>query len=81
MTSHQFDPDLVDAFVEGRLDPAGEATLADQVAQAVPCHWAAPNPIVAALDRLRRHLAGDAGLFRWLDRHPGRPRVVARIYR
>lgn len=80
MHGYTFDPDLVDAFVEGKLDPRGEVELADQVARVIPYHWAGPNPMVVALEKLRRHLGGDAGLFAWLERHPGRPRVVAGLY-
>lgn len=80
MSSRGLDFDLVDAFVDGTLAPSGQDVLADQVAQVIACHWAAPNPVVYALNRLRRHLGGDVQLFTWLEQHPGRPRLVAHIF-
>jgi hypothetical protein len=80
MSDYEFDTHLVDAFVDGKLGPDAEARLADQVARIVAYHWAAPNPIVGALEKLRRHLGGETGLLTWLERHRGRPRVVARLY-
>jgi hypothetical protein len=74
------DFDLVDSFVDGTLAPAGQEVLADQVAQVIACHWAAPNPVVYALNRLRRHLGGESQLFTWLEQHPGRPRLVSHIF-
>ncbi|NMH96074.1 hypothetical protein [Pseudonocardia acidicola] len=76
----RLDLPLVDAFVDGRLDEAGEAGLADQVALVMPFHAQLPIPIAAALERVERRLGGDAELFAWLDRHPGRPRMTARCY-
>jgi hypothetical protein len=80
MSDYEFDTHLVDAFVDGKLGPDAEARLADQVARILAYHWAAPNPIVAALERLRRHLGGETGLLQWLEQHRGRPRLVARLY-
>jgi hypothetical protein len=80
LSSRGLDFDLVDAFVDGTLAPSGQGVLADQVAQVIACHWAAPNPVVYALNRLRRHLGGESQLFTWLEQHPGRPRMVAHIF-
>jgi hypothetical protein len=80
MTDFAWERPLVDAFVAGTLDPQGEAVLADEVARILPYHWSAPNPIVAELTRMIRHLGSDRALLDWLDRHPGRPRTVARLY-
>ena len=80
MTAFHVDPELVDAFVAGTLDAQGEAALADQVAGLIPFHWEFPNPLAAVLSRITSHLGGEQALLEWLDRHPGRPRLVARLY-
>jgi hypothetical protein len=80
MTDFRIDRRLVDAFVTGQLDDAGEAVLADEVARIIPFHIVLPNPMVAVLSRVTDHLGGQPALFAWLDRHPGRPRLVARLY-
>jgi hypothetical protein len=80
MDEYRLDRELVDAFVSGGLSPDEEDVLADQVARVVPFHWNLPDPLVAALSRLTRHLGGEAALLHWLDRHPGRARTVARLY-
>jgi len=74
------DPDLVDQLTAGRLDRQGEQTLADEVAQTMPWHWTLPLPSAAALTKLLQYLGGEPGLREWRDRHPGRPRLVARMY-
>jgi hypothetical protein len=81
MAVTNLDRALVDAFTSGKLDPAGETALAEQVAWLVPVHWTLPNPAVSALAGLTKHLGGEPALYAWLDRHPGRPRLVARTYR
>jgi hypothetical protein len=80
MNDFQFDPELIDAYLAGGLDAKGEAVVADQIARVLPLHAAAPNPIAAALSRLIGHLGGERELLAWLERHPGRPRLVARLY-
>jgi hypothetical protein len=75
------DRELVEAFVRDELDSAAEQALAEQVARLLPFHWTLPNPLAASLSRLTSHLGGDAGLLTWLDRHPGHPRLTARLYR
>ncbi|GAA1805792.1 hypothetical protein HC028_03270 [Planosporangium flavigriseum] len=76
----ELDPELVDAFVEGKLDADGEAKLADQVARLLPLHWTVPPEITGAMQRIIDRLGGDRELLAWLERHPGRPRLVARLY-
>jgi hypothetical protein len=73
-------PDLVDVFVAGTATPPEEAALADEVARIMPYHAELPNPLVEALSRIMDKLGGEPGLWTWLDRHPGRPRTVARVY-
>jgi hypothetical protein len=80
MAELELDKALVDAFVADALDAPGEAVLAEQVSRVLPMHWAAPNPIAAALSQLAHKLGGERELFGWLERHPGRPRLVARLY-
>jgi hypothetical protein len=80
MTDFALHRATIDAFVEGKLDAEGEADLADRVARILPFHAQLPNPIVAKLKRVLDHLGGKQALLAWLDRHPGRPRVVARLF-
>jgi hypothetical protein len=80
MAGFWLDPVLVDAFLGDAQDPRGEALLADQVAHLLPFHAELPNALTSALSRITAHLGGDAGLLEWLDRHPGRPRLTARLY-
>jgi hypothetical protein len=79
-SAFRFDPELVTAFTENRLDDAGDAELAEQVARLLPFHAQLPHPIVARLLQLTGVLGGDEALLDWLNRHPGRPRVTARQY-
>ncbi len=79
MTEFRLDRAPIDALVAGTLDRVGEAALADQVARVLPFHWMLPNSTAQALSRIRHHFGGEPGLLDWLDRHPGRPRLVARV--
>jgi hypothetical protein len=74
-------PNWSGAFVQDRLDDAGRATLADEVARMLPFHLQLPNPVIADLVAVTGHLGGDEALLRWLDGYPGRPRVTARLFR
>lgn len=76
----RLDPGLVDAVIRGDAPPQVEADLADQVATVLPWHASVPPEIAGDLTRLVRHLGGDDALLHWLDRFPGRPRMVARTY-
>ena len=79
-SAFRFDPELVRAFVQDRLDDAGRATLADEVARMLPFHLQLPHPVIADLVAVTGHLGGDEALLRWLDGYPGRPRVTARLF-
>ncbi len=62
-SAFRFDPELVRAFVQDRLDDAGRATLADEVARMLPLHLQLPNPVIADLvavpgDQPARSLVG-----------------------
>jgi hypothetical protein len=50
------------------------------VATVLPWHATLPPDIAGHVTRLVRHLGGDDALLKWLDEHPGRPRVAARLY-
>ena len=76
----RLDPELADAVVSGGADRQAEAELADQVATVLPWHASVPPEVAGHLTRLVRDLGGDDALLRWLDEHPGRPRVAARLY-
>ncbi|MGW7609426.1 hypothetical protein ACWGKW_19550 [Streptomyces sp. NPDC054766] len=67
-------------FIAGTLSAEDEATLADEVAQLLPHHWDLPTKSVEALTPVIDHLGGQPELMAWLDRHPGRARLIARIY-
>jgi hypothetical protein len=77
----RLDPSLIDAVVRGEADRRADLVLADAVATVLPWHAQLPPEIAGHLNRLIRYLGGDDELLRWLDEHPGRPRVVARVYR
>ncbi|MEU6097252.1 hypothetical protein [Streptomyces sp. NPDC047079] len=74
------DPVLVSDFVAGTLDARGEAALAGQVARLMPVHWALPNKLTETMTQVVDHLGGQRELMAWLDRHPGLPRLTARLY-
>jgi hypothetical protein len=38
------------------------------------------HPLAADLSRIEHHFGGEPAVFEWLERHPGRPRLVARLY-
>jgi hypothetical protein len=80
-SAFRFDPELVRAFVQDRLDDAGRAALADEVARLLPFHRQLPHPVIADLVAVTGHLGGDEALLRWLDGYAGRPRVTARLFR
>ncbi|MHA6793304.1 hypothetical protein ACVGVM_07250 [Pseudonocardia bannensis] len=80
VSGFRLDLDLVGAFVDGRLNDAGVAELADQVAMLMPFHASMPIALVATLQRVEHRLGGEAEMLAWLDRHPGRPRMTTRSY-
>jgi hypothetical protein len=77
----RLDPELIDAVVRGGADRRADAELADEVATVLPWHAHLPLEMAGRLTELVRYLGGDEELLRWLDEHPGRPRLVARVYR
>jgi hypothetical protein len=81
VTRFSLDRELADALAGGRLDERGERGLAEQVARVLPSHATLPDRTAATLGEVRSHFGGDSGLLDWLERHPGRPRLVARLYR
>ena len=81
MTGFSLDRELADALAEGRLDERGERELTEQVARVLPSHATLPDRAAATLGKIRSHFGGDSGLLDWLEQHPGRPRLVARLFR
>lgn len=73
------DPKLVKRFVADKLDEDGQAELADQVAIVVMFHAELPIALAGLITRIVKHLGGETALAQWLDRFPGRPRIVARL--
>jgi hypothetical protein len=76
----RLEPELIDTVVRGEADRRADDALADAVATVLPWHAELPPEMAGHLKRLIRYFGGDDGLLRWLDEHPGRPRVVARSY-
>ncbi|MET8616159.1 hypothetical protein [Streptomyces misionensis] len=58
----------------------GEAALAHQVARLLPFHWTWPNRVAEEMSQIMDHVGDQRELIAWLDRHPGLPRLVARLY-
>jgi len=77
---YDLEPALIDAFVVGELNDAGQQRLAEQVARLLPLHWTLPHELQGQLKRITDHLGSRRELLAWLDRHPGEPRLVARLY-
>ncbi|MEU6548579.1 hypothetical protein [Streptomyces sp. NPDC046859] len=70
----------VAAFVAGTLDAEGEAALARQVARLLPFHWTWLSQVAQEMSQIMDHFGDQRELMAWLDRHPGLPRLVARLY-
>ncbi|MDN5382108.1 hypothetical protein QEP66_08420 [Streptomyces sp. LB8] len=66
-------------FTDGTLDAAGEQRLAEEVAEILPLNWSLTYRGKERLHAVVEHLGGESGLLRWLDRHPGLPRLTARL--
>lgn len=81
MNDFRLDVELIDALADGELAAEDEQLLAEQVARLLPFHWELPNALTAALSRLTRLLGEEDEFFEWLGRHPGRPHLVAVLYR
>ncbi|MFI8306423.1 hypothetical protein ACIF80_23875 [Streptomyces sp. NPDC085927] len=85
-TRHRVGPDTfgldeekVLRFAEGRLDPAEEPRLAEEVAEVLPLGWSLSPRAKERLHTVTEHLGGERQLLEWLDRHPGLPRLTARL--
>ncbi|WP_079105191.1 hypothetical protein [Streptomyces prasinopilosus] len=66
-------------FTEDRLDPAEEGRLAEEVAAVLPLGWSLSPRAKERLHAVTEHLGGERRLLEWLDRHPGLPRLTARL--
>jgi hypothetical protein len=73
------DQALVGRFTDGTLGAADEARLAQEVAELLPHAQDLPFKAEESLNRVISYLGGEVPLLAWLDRHPGRPRLTARI--
>lgn len=74
------DSTLVGDFLAGTITDQREAELAEEVAQALPFHYAQANKVAETMSQLAQHLGGQRELMAWLDRFPGLHRLVARMY-
>lgn len=74
------DPAKVRGFTAGTLGEQDEAGLAREVAELLPHGWDLPYKVKEALQEVTAHLGGENELMEWLDTHPGRPRLTARLY-
>ncbi|MGI5241239.1 DUF1876 domain-containing protein [Dactylosporangium sp. CA-139066] len=77
--SGDLDLGAVERMLAGRLGNDGQAALAGQVARLLAQPEPPPTRIARALGRIMQYEGGDVGLIDWLDRFPGRPRLVVRI--
>jgi hypothetical protein len=73
--------ELVNGFRAGSLAPRDERVLAEQVTRLLPYHATLPDQISGDLSCLIAALGGEHELLNWLTTYPGRPRLVARLYR
>ncbi|WP_043494050.1 hypothetical protein [Streptomyces viridosporus] len=85
-TRHRVGPDTfgldeerVLRFADGTLDPAQEPRLAEEVAEVLPLGWSLSPRAKERLYTVTEHLGGEPRLLEWLDRHPGLPRLTARL--
>ncbi|BCL25013.1 hypothetical protein ACPCBX_25705 [Streptomyces tuirus] len=79
-TDYGLDHRQVAEFVAGTLDAESEAALAHQVARLLPFHWTWPTRVAQAMSQIMAHFGDQRELMAWLDRHPGLPRLTARLY-
>ncbi|GAA0909992.1 hypothetical protein [Streptomyces thermoalcalitolerans] len=73
------DEEKVLRFTDGTLDAAEEQRLAEEVAELLPLNWSLTYRGKERLHAVVEHLGGESELLRWLDRHPGPPRLTARL--
>lgn len=67
-------------FAEGVLDPAEEPRLAQEIAEVLPLGWSLGPRAKERVNEVAERLGGERGLMEWLDRHPGLPRLTARLF-
>src|SRR5690348_16463153 len=67
----------VEAFIAGQLNESQQAQLAQQVSEIVAASPLVPNEATTYLERVVRHLGGQAQLLDWLAQFPGEPALVA----
>lgn len=86
-TRHRVGPDTfgldeekVLGFVDGVLDPADETRLAEEVAEVLPLDWSLSPKARERLSQVTDCVGGERQLLQWLDRHPGLPRLTARLF-
>lgn len=77
MTNVRMVPQEVEAFIAGQLNESQQAQLAQQVAEIVAASPLVPNEATTYLERVVRHLGGQAQLLDWLAHFPGEPALVA----
>ncbi|MDX3238937.1 hypothetical protein PV392_25255 [Streptomyces sp. ME03-5709C] len=77
--SFGLDEGKVLGFAEGELDAAQEQRLAVEVAEVLPLGWCLSERAKERLHTVTERLGGETELLRWLDGHPGVPRLTARL--
>jgi hypothetical protein len=74
------DEEKVLGFVDDALDPAQETRLAEEVAEVLPLDWSLSPKARENLSQVTDRVGGERQLLQWLDRHPGLPRLTARLF-
>lgn len=74
------DAEKVGGFTAGTLDGPAETRFAEEVALVLPLSWSLTPRAEERLSEVGRHLGGRRQLLEWLDRHPGLPRLTARLF-
>ncbi|WP_431986543.1 hypothetical protein [Streptomyces griseoflavus] len=77
--TYGLDEEKVLRFAEDGLDPEEENRLAEEVAEVLPLGWSLSPRAKERLYTVSSHLGGEPQLLAWLDRHPGLPRLIARL--
>jgi hypothetical protein len=80
-TEFRLDHELVEAFRTDTLTPQDEGVLAEQVTRLLPYHATLPDQLAGDLSRVTAGLGGEHELLNWLAQYPGRPRLIAHLYR
>ncbi|MFH9331632.1 hypothetical protein ACH4KU_21920 [Streptomyces althioticus] len=77
--TYGLDEDKTLRFAADRLGPEEEQRLAEEVAELLPLGWSLSPRAKERLYTVSSHLGGEPQLLDWLDRHPGLPRLTARL--